>query len=323
MMGLDWFRQVVELQIRAARAKAVLHPGNHWNVANALQTNGTLLNAEWARFFAEHHFLLGLSLDGPPEWHDQYRVDRVGRGQHDRVMAALELLQEHQVEFNVLCVVSAANVGRPRELLRYYRKLGIEHLQFIPCVEPCAGHSSVHGGSGFTDYSITPEQYGEFLNGLFDAWMDVGFRKMRIRYFDNLIELLVLGHASTCQLAPTCGYIVLEHNGDCYPCDFFVETPWKLGNVHETTLAEMLETYKFRRFALQKSHLHPDCEACRWRALCHGDCPRYRIIASGSAEHQLPYFCQSFRRFFAHSHQRLVRTAETVRREAAASGALP
>ncbi|HET7769319.1 MAG TPA: anaerobic sulfatase maturase [Chloroflexota bacterium] len=322
MMGLDWFKEVVQLQIKAGRTNAALHPGARWEMSNALQTNGTLLDDDWARFFREYQFLIGLSLDGPPEWHDQYRVDRAGRGQHERVLRTLALLKRHGVEFNILCVVSAAIVGRPRELLRYFTKLGIEHLQFIPCVEPAGGHSSCNGGAGITEYSVTPEQYGEFLNGLFDAWMDVGFRKLRIRYFDNLLEMLVLGRATTCQLAPSCGYIVLEHNGDCYPCDFFVETPWKLGNVHETPLEEMLTSERFEAFASMKPKLHADCEACRWKALCHGDCPRYRIIGSGSAEHTLPYFCGSFQRFFARSHKRLARTAETVKREAVAAGRL-
>ncbi|MBI3969839.1 MAG: anaerobic sulfatase maturase [Chloroflexi bacterium] len=319
MMGLRWFQEVVQAQIRAARAHAVLERGRTWELANALQTNGTLLDEEWARFFREYNFLIGLSLDGPPEWHDHYRVDRKGEGQHARVMRALELLRRFGAEFNVLCVVSAANVHRPRELLRYYTKLGIEHLQFIPCVEPQGGHHSGAVGSSdaieFADYSITAEQYGDFLNGLFDAWMDVGFRKVRIRYFDSLLQMIVAGQPAVCHMAPACGYIVLEHNGDCYPCDFFVETEWKLGNVHETTIEAMLASDRFQQFTAMKPHLHPDCQVCPWRVLCHGECPRYRIIGTGAAEAQLSYFCASYKRFFGHTHKRLARTAETVRRD--------
>jgi len=320
LMGLPWFQEVVQAQLRAAGAQAVLAPNAPWRLSNALQTNGTLLDEAWAEFFHDYRFLIGLSLDGPAEWHDRYRLDRQGRGQHEKVLQALELLRRFRVEFNVLCVVSAANVHRPRELLRYYRKLGVEHLQFIPCVEPAGGHDSSAACPGaFSAYSITPEEYGRFLNELFDAWMEIGFRKVRIRYFDNLLQVLITGQPQLCQLAPSCGYIVLEHNGDCYPCDFFVERQWKLGNIHETTLEEMLNGERFQRFAALKPSLHPACQACRWKALCYGECPRYRIINTGAAEGQLPYFCEAYRQFFAYSHRRLERTAATVARELAAS----
>lgn len=319
MMGLDWFQQVVEAQIRAGRANAVLRPGVQWQIGNALQTNGTLLNEDWARFFHEYRFLIGLSLDGPPEWHDRFRVDRQGAGQHEKVMRAVELLRRHGVEFNILCVVSAANVARPRELLRYYRRHGLDNLQFIPCVEPLAGHASDSSGGAapdaFAEYSITPAQYGDFLSGLFDAWMDAGYRKVRIRYFDNLIEQIVLGHASVCQLAPSCGYIVLEHNGDCYPCDFFVEGEWKLGNIHEVPLGTMLESARFQAFGRLKPALHDDCRKCEWLSLCYGECPRYRFIGSGAGAEALSYFCPSYKSFFPHVRKRLYRTAETVRRD--------
>lgn len=323
MMGLDWFQQVVEAQIRAGRANAIVRSGAQWQIGNALQTNGTLLNEDWARFFREYNFLIGLSLDGPPEWHDRYRVDRAGAGQHDKVLRAVELLRRFGVEFNILCVVSSANVDRPRELLRYYLRHGLENLQFIPCVEPAGGHSSgaqCTEGPQFTEYSITPQRYGDFLSGLFDVWMDTGFRKVRIRYFDNLLEQMVLGHASVCMLAPACGYVVLEHNGDCYPCDFFVEREWKLGNIHETPLETMLEGERFQAFARMKSALSAQCQSCEWLPLCYGECPRYRFIGNGAAEQQLSYFCPSYKRFFPHAHKRLRRTAEMVARDAGLAG---
>jgi uncharacterized protein len=206
--------------------------------------------------------------------------------------------------------------------LRYFQRHGLDNLQFIPCVEPLGGHAS-HAqseaqpgiGPQFTEYSITPAQYGSFLSGLFDGWMDIGFRKLRIRYFDNLIEQIVLGRASTCQLAQSCGYVVLEHNGDCYPCDFFVEGDWKLGNIHETPLETMLESERFQAFTRLKPALHDACRSCEWLPLCQGECPRYRFIGAGAAERQLSYFCPSYRTFFPHARKRLFRTAETVRRE--------
>lgn len=307
LMGLPFFQRVVELQARVAHD---LNPGRLTTIGNALQTNGTLLTEEWARFLKEWNFLVGISLDGPPDWHNTYRVDYRNRSTFERVMAGIEHLRRHQVEFNILTVVNHVNVRHPRELLRWLVAQGFTNLQFIPCVEPRPGHESVQDG-GMTDESITPDEYGQFLNALFDEWLAVGVQTVRIRLFDNLVQMLWGLATQLCQLAPACGYIVLEHNGDCYPCDFFVETDWKLGNIHETPLDAMLAGERFRRFSHLKRHLHSECLSCRWRPLCHGECPRYRITNVGTAHEALPYFCSSYKQFYGQSYPRL----ETVAAE--------
>ncbi len=154
-----------------------------------------------------------------------------------------------------------------------------------------------------------------------DWFQQVVEAQIRAGQHDNLLEQMVLGRASVCMLAPSCGYVVLEHNGDCYPCDFFVEREWKLGNIHETPLETMLEGERFRAFARMKPAHHPQCQSCEWFSLCYGECPRYRFIGNGAAEHQLSYFCPSYKRFFPHAHKRLRRTAETVARDAGLAGA--
>lgn len=310
LMGLEFFRTAVEIEQRTLERLRRTRPEVPATITNALQTNGTLLDEEWVRFFQENGFLVGVSLDGPAEWHDRYRYDQGGKATHHRVLRAIKLLQEHQVDFNVLTVVSAANVERPRELLQYLVAHDLTNLQFIPCVErlpedhPYAGQLS--------DFSITPEQYGTFLCELFDEWLKIGYQKVRIRYFDNLIQMALGYPAESCQLVPICGgYVVLEHNGDLYPCDFFVEPGWKLGNIYEAPLAELVSGQKFRQFGLNKGELAAECLSCRWRSMCYGECPRYRIIHAGT--HQaVTYFCASYKQFFSSEWARLSRIAAEV-----------
>ena len=294
MMGLPFFEDVVRLQMKAVREAVPEAPPA---VSNAIQTNATMLNDDWARFFKWHNFLVRVSLAGPPEWHDNYRVDWSGRPTHERVMAGIAHLRRHDVPFNVLTVINQSNVGRPLELLHWLLDQGFEHLQFIPCAEVAAGHASAAEG-GITDESLTPEQYGKFLVELFDAWREVGIEKARIRWFDNLVQMLWGFSSEACQLARTCGYLLLEHNGDMYPCDFFVESEWLLGNIHDTSLADMVQGERFRSFAGAKPQLHDDCRECPWLTLCYGECPKYRVMNVGEAENSLPFFCDSFKQFF-------------------------
>jgi len=296
LMGLPFFRAAVELEARVAREA---NPRSVSHISNAIQTNGTLLDDDWARFFKESNFLVGVSIDGPPEMHDPFRQDRAGRPSHSDAMNGVEHLRRRAVDFNILTVVSTANVEHPEELLRWLVDQGFRDLQFIPLVEPMPANASAGETGTFMPGSITPEQYGSFLERLFDAWVDTGADSVRVRWFDNLIQLLWGHPAETCEMARQCGmYVVLEHNGDCYPCDFFVEKEWALGNILETPLTRIVDSAMFHRFRRMKSRLHPDCRACRWLTLCHGECPRYRITNAGSAEGTLPYFCPSLKRFF-------------------------
>ena len=301
MMGLPFFEAAVEREIAVTRE---LISGPMPPVNNAIQTNATLLDEDWARFFKERRFLVGVSIDGPPEWHDRFRIDPVGRPSHDNVMRGVEHLKRERVPFNVLSVISQSNVDKPRELLRWLVDQGFHDLQFIPCAEPAEGCASVAEG-GITPESITPTEYGKFLNELFDEWIEIGVDKVRIRWFDNLIQMLWGYPSEMCELAENCGYIVMEHNGDCYPCDFRVEEDWLLGNVHDTPLDQIVEGEMFTRFNQVKSKLHADCQRCRWKTLCYGECPSYRIVSTGNAEHELPYFCGSFIDFFSESYDRM------------------
>ena len=238
---------------------------------------------------------MGISVDGPADWHDTYRYDTRGRATHSKVLHALDLLRARDVPFNILTVVSQSNVERPRELLHYLVDNDLYDLQFIPCMERLPGEHP-HVGE-LTDYSITPEQYGRFLTDVFDEWVKIGYHKLRIRYFDNIIQMALGMPAEMCQLAVSCGYLVLEHNGDIYPCDFFVESEWQLGNVHERTIADMVSGPLFRQFNGMKPEVNDECTRCQWRPLCHGECPRYRINGGGS-HNELTYFCSSYKQFF-------------------------
>jgi len=321
LMGLDFFREVMARQVQLKLIQP-RPPGGIWNISNALQTNGTLLDDDWAAFFKAWNFLIGVSLDGPPDWHDANRLDRAGHATHERVLHGIACLRHRQVDFNVLTVVNPSNVGRPRELLHYLVRQGFTYLQFIPCVETALGH--VPGDGAYAPWSISAAEYGTFLNEIFDEWLRIGFRNVRIRLFDSLVQTLVGMPPDYCQIAPSCGdYLVLEHNGDLYPCDFFVEPGWKLGNVHEQSLQEILAEGKLGRFGQQKQRLHPRCLSCRWRPLCHGECPRYRVLRTGSAEGSLPVFCEAYEAFFAKSYRRLEQVAETVAQDLVASVTTP
>ncbi|MCL4543855.1 MAG: anaerobic sulfatase maturase [Chloroflexi bacterium] len=314
LMGLRFFEQVVERQ-QAAKPTG----GIPWQITNVLQTNGTLLDDEWAAFFKQWRFLVGVSLDGPPERHDRFRRDWGDHSTHARVLEGIEHLNQHGVEVNILTVVSQSNVDRPRELLHYLVDHGGQWLQFIPCVETAPGHAE--GDGVYTPWSITPAQYGRFLNELLDEWLTMGWRDVRIRLFDNLVQMLLGLPSESCQLAPVCGgYVVLEHNGDIYPCDFFVEPGAKLGNIHERTLTSILEDGGLSRFGALKSQLHRQCRTCQWRTLCYGECPRYRRMATGSVERSLPYFCSAYQQFFRQSLPRLQSVAGLVRRDLQTTG---
>jgi uncharacterized protein len=285
LMGLDFFRRAVALQERYRR------PG--MRVVNALQTNGTLLDDDWCRFFRERNFLVGLSLDGPREAHDAYRVDKGGRPTFDRVMAGLALLQEHAVEFNVLATVHAANAGRPLEVYRFLRdEVGARFIQFIPIVQREVGGVSARS---VTAQSVTAGQYGDFLIAIFDEWVRRDVGRVFVQIFDVALAAWVGARPGLCVFEETCGRaMVLEHNGDLYTCDHFVEPQHRLGNILETPLVELVGSEQQRRFGLAKRDTLPDiCRACEVRFVCNGGCPKNRLQGAN-------YLCEGYRAFFAH-----------------------
>jgi len=293
LAGLDFFREAVRLE------RAYGRPGQV--VGNALQTNGLNLDREWADFLAEFQFLVGLSLDGPEEIHNTYRTNAAGRGTFEMVMAAAELLRRAGVAFNILAVVSTANVERPAEVYRFFRRSGFPYLQFVPCLERDPS------GRGLAPFAISPEAYGRFLCELWDLWLGDGFPQVSIRDFDSYLHRRLQGKANLCTYQSACGqYLVVEHNGDVYPCDFFVRPEWRLGRLGERRLREFFRQPLALEFARKKTPPDPECGRCSWRGHCHAGCPKDRLDAQGSPAGRTR-FCSAYQAFFAHAEKDLAR----------------
>jgi uncharacterized protein len=294
LMGVDFFKLAVELQQKYRK------PGTR--IVNTMQTNGTLLDDDWCRFFHEHDFLIGLSLDGPRELHDAYRLDKGGKPTFDRVMNGLDLLKEHSVEFNVLATVHAANAERPLEVYRFLRdEAGVQFIQFIPIVER-ANETGFQEGSKVTERSVPAGQYGDFLIAIFNEWVQRDVGQTYVQVFDMVLEAWFSGRASLCIFSDTCGNaLALEHNGDLYSCDHFVEPEHKLGNIEKNHLIELVGSRKQRRFGQDKRDNLPQyCLDCQVRFACNGGCPRNRFIQTPDGEPGLNYLCQDYRAFFNH-----------------------
>ncbi|MBK9166650.1 MAG: anaerobic sulfatase maturase [Bryobacterales bacterium] len=298
LAGAEFFEKLVALEERHGR------PGQ--SIGNSMQTNGVLLDDRWCRLFKAYNWLIGLSLDGPEEIHDTYRKDRGGAGSWRKVMRGLETMSRHSVEFNILCVVSQANVGRAREIYRFFRKLGIGHLQYIPLAEFDAEGNPL-------PFTITSEQYGRFLKETFDVWWP-DRRRVRIRAFDNLAEAIAGVPPGNCALHKTCdSYVVVEYNGDVYPCDFFVEPDQKLGSIADDTWEEIARRAKRREFALAKTKPAAECVTCEYQALCLNGCPHLRRAPRGRVE-DLDYFCSAYKTMFQHTLEPLTREVQRLMR---------
>jgi uncharacterized protein len=289
ILGLDYFRRIVELQRRHCPA------GTH--MANSIQTNGVLLTDEWGRFFAAEQFGVGLSLDGPRELHDAYRTTRDGRTTHRQVMQSYRLLRRHKIPVDLLCVVHAKNVQHPLEVYHFFKEIGAQYLSFIPLVEPQPG--STGGVSGRT---VPAEAFGRFLCEIFDEWVRHDMGRLIVQIFEEAARpALGLNH-SLCIFRPTCGDVpVVEHNGDFYQCDHFVTPEHRLGNIRDTPLAALLESPAQDAFGRAKLERLPRyCQACDVLTMCNGGCPKDRIIQAPDGEPGLNYLCAGYRRFFMH-----------------------
>ena len=305
LMGLDFFKRAVELQKRYGVAGQ--------EVGNSLQTNAILLNnAEWCRFLQESKFLVGVSIDGPKELHDHYRLDLGGHGTWDRVMAAIERMKEFGVEYNTLTLINRLTAEHPDEIFDFLVGLGIRYLQFIPCVEV-----DPHSGA-IAEFSVTPKQYGDFLCRLFDRWIAFGPEKLSIRDFDSILTHCVGGRHTICTFDRQCSqYIVIEHTGDVFPCDFFVEPKWRLGNIFETPIEQLAACARKKEFARKKANLANKCLVCRHLAICRGGCMKDRAPFDKDNYGRESYFCESYRRFFDYALPRFLQVAAQIR-----SGAL-
>jgi uncharacterized protein len=309
LMGLDFFRRALEVEQDAMP--------DDWQVERTLQTNGTLLDDEWAAFLAENNILVGLSIDGPRELHDAYRHDGVGRSVFDDVEAAARLLQKHGAEFNVLCTINAANQAYPLEVYRYFRdELGARYLQFIPIVEVEAAPADGVAGM-VTDRSVSPRAYGEFLSAIFDEWVRHDVGEMFVQFFDGVLASYLRGYSSLCILRPTCGEgVALEHNGDVYSCDHFVDTPYLLGNILESPMGELVRSEKQVAFGQAKRDTLPQyCRECEYLFACNGECPKNRILLAPDGEPGLNWLCEGLKHFFAHTDRYMRAMAELLRQE--------
>lgn len=294
LMGIDFFRRAIELQGRYRR------PG--MRLINSIQTNGVLLDDAWCRFFQRHDFLVGLSLDGPRELHDAYRRDKGGAPTFERVMHGAALLQQHQVAFNVLTTVHAANAGHPLDVYRFMRdEVGAEFIQFIPIVQR-HNKTGFQEGTELTGRSVTGRQYGDFLIAVFDEWVRHDVGRVFVQIFDVALAAWMGQRPGLCVFEETCGLgLAMEHNGDLYACDHFVEPRYRLGNIQETPLAELVASERQRRFGLSKRDDLPRvCRECDVRFVCNGACPKNRLLAVPGDGRRLSALCEGYKAFFTH-----------------------
>ena len=290
-LGLDYFRKIVELQR--------LHQPAGRRILNGIQTNGILLDEEWCRFLAAEQFDVGLSLDGPKELHDDYRVSKGGKPTHKQVVQAWRLLQRHRIPCNLLCVVHDRNVHHPMAVYRFFKEMGVEFLQFLPLVLRRAD-----GADGsVTPETVPAEAYGRFLSQIFHEWVRQDAGRIGIQNFDEAVRPFLLEDHAVCVFKQTCGDVVaMEHNGDLFSCDHFVDREHCLGNIRETPLAEMLESPTQREFGRRKwDRLPRYCIECDVLAMCNGGCPKDRFLRTPEGEEGLNYLCAGLKVFFTYS----------------------
>lgn len=294
LAGLDFYRDLVAYVTAHENLKKL-------KIHYALQTNGYLINEEWAEFLGKNHFLVGVSLDGLKEIHDRYRLDAAGKGTYQRVISAIRLLEKHQVEYNILTVVTAATARNGQKIYNYFKKNHFGYQQYIECLDPIGEEPGQH------EYSLTPEKYGEFLKSMFDAW----YLDMRSgtyvynRYFENLMMIMAGQQPESCNMRGVCGkQWVFEADGSVYPCDFYALDQWRLGNIQENSFEEMDEKRDELGFIQWSMRQQEDCQKCRWFGLCRNGCRRNREPVT--AEHtNRNYFCKSYQMFFEYAYPRL------------------
>jgi len=296
-IGIGFFQKAIDYQIKY---------GRNQRVGNGLQTNGTLLTSEWTTFLKKYSWLVGLSLDGPAHIHDHYRHDRGNHKTHSIVEANAKMLLEAGIETNAMCCITDYSAQFPEELYCYYKELGLNWMQFIPVVE-----RDKYDSSKAASFSLTAEAYGKFLIKLFDLWIadfKDGVPATSIRHFETVFHRYVGFDAPECSMQKECGnYVVIEHNGDCYSCDFFVEPRWKLGNILQSKIIYMLNSKRQKVFGAEKTNLSRDCRLCSWYKYCFGGCVKDRI--KDPADRMKPRFCESYKMFFAHSDETMRKLA--------------
>jgi uncharacterized protein len=313
LMGLDFFKRSIE------HAQKYLQPGQ--TVQNTIQTNGTLINDEWAAFFKANNFLVGISIDGPREMHDYYRKDKGGAPTFDKVMRGLSFLKKHGVDWNALTTLNQANVDHPLEVYRFLRdECDARFIQFIPIVERLHEHG-VPFGNAVTDRSVTARQYGQFLIDVFEEWVRRDIAKVYVQMFDVALANWYGEPSGLCVFSKTCGMaLALEHNGDLYSCDHFVEPKHKLGNINQTHMIELIASDQQLKFGRDKFDTLPKyCLNCDVRFACHGACPKDRFITTPDGEPGLNYLCAGYKAFFQHIDQPMQLMVRLLRQDRAPS----
>lgn len=309
LLGRNFFRTALEMQARFARPGQV--------VQNALQTNGTLITEEWAAFFAEYGFLIGISIDGPPEMHDTYRRNRGGGATHAAVLAGLERLLRHGVAVNALVTVNRANADHPLEVYRHLSELGLEHLQFIPIVE-----RESPGSSRTTPWSVRPRAYGEFLCTIFHYWARHDVGRIFIQLFESALNVWLGGPPTLCVFQPNCGRaLAVEHTGDLYACDHFVYPEYLRGPVEGENLKALVDGVAQSAFGRDKSRLGAECRHCPVLRFCGGDCPKHRLRPAADGT-PISYLCPAYRLFFTDSADILSAMAGEIRANRPASNVM-
>jgi uncharacterized protein len=303
LLGIPFFERVLELQRRYSGGK---------KIDNAFQTNGTLLDDGWGEFLARNKFLIGLSVDGPGEIHDAYRVDKGGKPTFARVMRGLDVLKKHGVEFNTLTVINRKNSYRALDVYQFLKQVGSKYLQFIPVVEQVGEHPDANGlvlikpfsrqKSSVSDWSVEPLQFGTFLTPIFDEWVRRDVGRIFVQIFDVALESWANVPQSLCVFAPKCGQaMAVEHNGDLYSCDHFVYPENRLGNILDQAIARLVTSQQQVRFGNAKETALPsDCRQCDVRFACNGECPKHRFATTSAGEYGLNYLCAGYKHFFHH-----------------------
>ena len=332
ILGLAFFRKIVALQ--------ALHKKPGQRVENDLQTNGTLLDADWAVFLKQHNFLVGLSCDGPARLHDHYRVTKGGKPTHAKVVAAARLLKQHRVPFSVLCVVNRENAKYPLDVYRFLtRELGASRVQLIACVEPKVfrdvapnrwdaallprvGTPQAKPGapdSVVTDWSVDPDDWGAFLNKVWDDWYARDYGKVHVDLFETAVAQSMGMPSQRCVTAEFCGKgLVVEHNGDVFACDHYVYPEYRVGNIAETHWGNMAYSEPQKKFGFAKRDTLPEyCRKCEYLKLCWGECPKNRLVRTPSGEAGLNYLCPGLKKFYAHIQRDMPQILRRVEKERA------
>jgi uncharacterized protein len=328
LLGVDFFRKAIQLQQKYAGGKKIF---------NALQTNGMLLDHEWCEFLAANKFLVGISIDGPRELHDKYRVDKGQKPTFDAVMRGIELLKRYKVDFNTLTVVNRVNSRQPLALYRFLAKIGSDFIQFIPLVERRPSPESQllgldfsappdlkqknAAGSPVTEWSVEAKQYGKFLCTIFDEWVRKDVGRIFVQLFDVALSNWMGLGSPLCVFAENCGAaLAIEHNGDLYSCDHYVYPKYHLGNVMNKNLGEMVRSKEQFQFGSDKADLLPEyCRRCEVRFACNGECPKHRFLKTPDGEEGLNYLCAAYKRFFTHIDPSMRTMAQLLQRGYAAA----